>query len=269
MRTRTITGVLVGSCAVALSASVAAAAETPATVSVFGGLPDIVSDVYVGEQQVVSELAPGEVSPPIALKPGEHIVTVVPTGSSRQNAADRATQTISVQAGTSTTVSVFLDPAGTESITQFANSTRAAEGKAVLDVRHVAQSAAIDLKLNDKPVLNNLRSGQSSELTVAPGGSSLVVTEAGSASPMIGPLGVKAPAGGVTAVYVWGEPGSWHVTTQDLAAVQSTSAVPTSIPAGEGADAGRWAAWGLAAAGLTAIGGSLTLVRRSSPVVTG
>jgi hypothetical protein len=249
-----------------LALAAPAMAQSEARIHLIHGIPDTPVDVVVDGSVVFADFNFGDTQDLSALA-GETLVglQVVLAG----------TDTVAIDGGdvdlpASGNYSIIanLDAAGTPTITVFANDTAAIDaGNGRLQVRHTAAAPAVDVKADGAVAFSNLSNPNEAKADLPASTYSVEVVPAGAADPVvIGPADIAVKDGESLIVYAVGslEGGSLTVLTESITGLGSApAAVQTgNSPVESGMPFGMVA--GMLVIAAIAVGGGLTLARRSN-----
>jgi hypothetical protein len=117
------------------------------TVTVVHGVPDLVVDVYVNGEITLPGFEPKTVTEPLELPEGDYDIEIVPAGGSYPDEAV-ITGSAFLPAGANASIVAHLAADGTPSLTTFVNDvSRISYVLSRVNVRHVAQAGAVDVRL--------------------------------------------------------------------------------------------------------------------------
>ncbi|MCM2576299.1 DUF4397 domain-containing protein [Streptomyces meridianus] len=271
-RSATAVAAGLGTLALALSAAAPAVAESTqaeaekADVSVFHAVPGLTVDVYANGKKLLPDFKPGTLTAPQPLASGSYDIKVFKAGADPQGKPAIEKQ-VEIPAGANATLVAHLTADGSPTLDAYVNDTsKVAQGKARLTVRHVAAAPAVDVRADGTPVFKGLVNPKEATAEVPAGSINADVVLAGTADVVIGPAELNLKAGTSTVVYAWGSAQDKNLAlkVQNL----GTGQTPPGVSGGEGdamADRGNavtWAAWG--ALGTAALAGALVVRRRSA-----
>ncbi|WP_088280956.1 DUF4397 domain-containing protein [Kineosporia sp. A_224] len=238
-RTRLATGLVVAAAvlAPALVPTTAQAAEASAAAYVVQGVADQALDVYVDSRLVRRAVPAKTVVGPLALAPGEHVVTL------RRGSTPVTDASFSVGAGDSTDLVVhrFPDATRAPSVTVFDNDLSAVPpGKTRLRIAHTAVVGPADVVVDGNVLLRNLANGESATNVVPAGTYSVSVVPTATTGPaVLGPAPIKVSAGSLTNVYAIGDParGSMEAVVHVIRTATDGAGVPSRVDTGDGGQA--------------------------------
>ncbi len=242
-----------------------------AHVTVVHGVPDLLVDVYVGDQKVLSNFAFGTVTDPLALDPGTYRLAVRPAGSDPASPPVLSAEA-TLRGGDNVTVVAHLTADGQPTLSLFANDVSqipAGQGRVI--VRHTAQAPAVDVRAGGNVLFGNLANPNEAKGEVPSGTYQVDLVPAGQSTVVFGPVDLTVQAGVATIVYAIGslEGGSFRLAVQQITGLGPTpGAIGTGLGSTAAATDASAAGWFLLAA-LAALVSVATpgLVRRLRAVV--
>lgn len=243
-RTRLAAGLALaaGLLAPGLAQSPARAAGPTASAYVVQGVADQDLDVYVDSRLVRRAVPAKTVVGPLALSPGEHVVTL------RRGSTDVTDASFTVEAGGSTDLVVhrFPDVSRAPSVTVFENDLSAVPpGKTRLRIAHTAVVGPADVVVDGTVLLRNLANGDSATNVVPAGTYSVSIVPTATTGPaVLGPAPIKVSAGSLTNVYAIGDParGSMEAVVHVIRTATDGASVPSRVDTGDGGQAAALAA---------------------------
>ncbi len=212
----------------------AATAADTAKVTVVHGIPKLDVDVYVDGKVALEDFAFKTVTPEISLPVGTRKIDIRPAGAAATSKPVLSTSA-TLTSGLNATIVANLTADGKPTTTTFVNPTTSLPAdKGRIVVRHVAAAPAVDILVEDEPLLEDLANGKEASVISNGGGKyNLSVAAAGTKTSVLGPLPVTAVSGKTIVAYAVGS-----LADKNLAAVVQTYSVsaqaPHSVPAGEG-----------------------------------
>lgn len=239
------------------------AQDAGARIHLIHGIPDTPVDVEANGENVIEGFQFGDTEDLSAFA-GQTLagVTVKPAG----------TQDVAIDAGDlalpaegNVTAIAHLDAQGNPTLTVFENDTSPVPaGQGRLVVRHTAAAPAVDVRAGGEVVFSNLSNPNEAAADLPAGTVSADVVPAGQNEPVvIGPADLPVTEGSSLIVYAVGslDQGTLQTLTETI---EGLGTAPDGVPTGNSpVDDGSASAlpWVIAAAGLVAAGGALSLGR--------
>jgi len=240
----TLTTVVGGAAAVALTSGAAASAQSGATVYVVQGLPNTTVDVRV-DDKVVQKAVPGAtLAGPFTVAAGSRTISFTAGGK------ELLTRSLKLKSGQNTDLVLHLpvDPKATPVVTQFDNSLSAVpDNKASVVVTHTAAVPPADVVVDGKVLFANIANGESLSVVVPPTTYSVKIVPAGESGPaVLGPIDLTVKGGSLNRVFAVGDPASttMRVVTQVIdAPAKGSSSAPSRVDTGNGGQVAGYRPW--------------------------
>ena len=223
MRKALFAGVAV---AALLTAGMAAPAEAAphrfpgrtAEVSVLHAVPKTTVDVYLNHKRILNDFKPGTLAGPLNVKAGTYTVPITAATAKNDKKPIIGPAKLKFHAARSYTVAAHLTAKGKPTATLYLNTIKKTpKGDGRVIVRHIAAAPAVDILVNGKAAMKNLKNPHQSKANIKAGTYSVAVALAGTTKPVIGPVDVKVKKYTDTIVYAWGSAAQGNLT----AAVQT------------------------------------------------
>ncbi len=250
----------------ALAIAAPAMAQSEARIHLIHGIPDTPVDVYVADEVVFADFNFGDTQDLSSLA-GATLVNLQVKLAGTDTVAIDAGDT-DLPASGNYSIIANLDASGTPTLTVFANDTAAIDaGNGRLQVRHTAAAPAVDVKADGAVAFSNLSNPNEAKADLPAATYSVEVVPTGADEPVvIGPADIAVKDGESLIVYAVGslEGATLNVLTESITGL---GAAPAAVQTGNSpVDSGMstTAVAGMLVIATIAVGGGLTLARRSN-----
>jgi hypothetical protein len=250
----------------ALAIAAPAMAQSEARIHLIHGIPDTPVDVIVDGEAVISDFNFGDTQDLSAFAGATLTgLTVVLAGT---DTAVIGPVDFDVPASGNYSVIAYLSADGTPSLKAFSNDTSSIDaGNGRLQVRHTAAAPAVDVKADGAVAFTNLSNPNEAKADLPAATYSVEVVPTGADEPVvIGPADIAVKDGESLIVYAVGslDDGSLTVLTESITGL---GAAPAAVQTGNSpVDSGvsMTVVAGMLVIASLAVGGGLTLARRSN-----
>jgi hypothetical protein len=219
-------------------ATPAAAATTPTDARVYlvQGIPGTTAEVVLDGRQVAAAVHPGTILGPVAVGPGQHVVTLRGSGGTETSArfAASAGQSLDLVAHRA------ADSARAPQVVVFRNDLApVGPGKGRLVVAHTAVAPPADVRVDGSALFHDVAPGEALSLLVPARTYAVDVVRSEGSDTILAPVRVSVRAGTLTRVFAVGDPadGTADAVVQVLPVPVVGAGRPRRVPTGDGGQA--------------------------------
>jgi hypothetical protein len=224
------------------------------TVTLVHAFRGLLADVYLDGERILEGFEPARSTDPTELPAGEHEVAVREADAA-PDSEPVVEGTLDLPPGANLSAVVHPDAEGSPTISVFDNAFESpGENRARAVVRHTAVAPAIDVRIGDDVVVQDLPPGREGAGTVRPGADEATTVDAPSGDQLLPPARVSADPNMVVALYLIGSADDDSLGWLSQRLDTSAGTTPLGVPSGNSGlaavDAMPWWAWAAAAAAL-------------------